>query len=775
MNTCSHQYSAFEESAPFLFRLILCVFCEAACCLPCLPLELFALVFEQHPLLPAFRLNGCGAPLCRPRFRGSAALIGHTEGKAMGNHEEQRHLEQTLAILHEALGRASNLLDSIDGAYRETKFHLAESRGEIDPQEMQHSHLALIQIDRQAAAAAASKAQLEKLLASPYFARVDFAAEGGAEPQPTYIGRFSFSWESRSLISDWRAPVASLFYDFEPGPAFYDAPTGRLDGQLVLKRQFRIEDGRLVYAVDSESSVRDEVLQLELSRTSSSKMRTIVSSIQREQNTIIRDERPGTLVIQGVAGSGKTSIALHRIAYLLYRQKERLTSKSVVVLSPNRVFGDYIAGVLPELGEEPVGERSLFDVAANLLQGVAKVQPPRSFVDDADDAWRERARFKSTRAFAQQADEYARRAAEGIFQACDLRIGRRTVSAAWLAERFDGYGNLPLDERLDLLAGDALAQAASGTFGRDRDALPKRREVRAQLSRMLRDKSPLALYRRFFKDIGRPDMFCPPAAGTVEWEDAYPLILFRAAFAGDEEFRDVKHLVIDEMQDLSTIQHMVVARLFPCDKTVLGDCNQLVDDRESLTLEEVAACYPGARTTSLMRSYRSTFEIARLAARVKPVAGLEAVERHGEEPRFVPCRDTRDVLSRVDEAIRAFRQGGRRTLGIIHKSDALARRYAELIACEHEVDFAGEDSTTFSDGVTVCSVKMAKGLEFDEVVLLDADAAQYAAPADRNLLYVAVTRAMHKLTVLYRAEPSPFFGLGANARKPPVRAASEDS
>lgn len=678
----------------------------------------------------------------------------------MGNPEEQQHLEQTLDILHEALERASNLLAGIDGAYLETKFHLAERRGEIDPQEMQHSHLALIEMDRQAATAAASKEQLEKLLVSPYFARVDFAVEGdgAGEAKPTYIGRFSFSWGNQSLISDWRAPVASLFYDFEPGLAYYDAPTGRLEGQLVRKRQFRIEDGRLVYAVDSETSVRDEVLQLELSRTSSSKMRTIVSSIQREQNAIIRDERPGTLVIQGVAGSGKTSIALHRIAYLLYRQKERLTSKSVVILSPNQVFGDYIAGVLPELGEEPVGERSLFDVAVELLQGVAKVQSPRSFVDDADDAWRERARFKSARDFAQLADEYARHAVASIFEASDLRLGRRMVSAAWLAERFAGYGNLPIDERLDLLAGDALAEAAAGTFGRDRDALPKRREVRVQLTRMLRDKNPLALYRRFFKDAGCPDMFRAPAAGTVEWEDAYPLILFRAAFAGDEEFRDVKHLVIDEMQDLTAVQHLVVARLFPCDKTVLGDCNQLVDDRDGLTLDEVAAFYPGARTTSLMRSYRSTYEITQLAARVKPVDGLEAVERHGDEPRFVACCDTREVLAQVNEAIRAFQQGGRRTLGIIHKSEALARRYAELIACEHEIHFAGEESTTFSDGVTVCSIKMAKGLEFDEVVLLDADATQYATPADRNLLYVAITRAMHKLTVLHRAAPSPFFG-----------------
>lgn len=179
------------------------------------------------------------------------------------------------------------------------------------------------------------------------------SAEGetAAARQITYLGRFALTWENQALISDWRSPVAALFYDFEPGPAAFEAPAGRREGTLALKRQISIEEGQLRYAVELRSSVRDEVLATVLGRTSDAKMHGYrLLHPAREQNAVIRDEAPGTLIIQGVAGSGKTSIALHRVAYLLYRQKERLTSQSVAILSPSRVFSDYISGVLPGAG-----------------------------------------------------------------------------------------------------------------------------------------------------------------------------------------------------------------------------------------------------------------------------------------------------------------------------------------------------------------------------------------------------------------------------------------
>lgn len=708
---------------------------------------------------------------------------------------ERAHLAAVLGQVRAAVARSGALAARTEESHREAGAQLAASRGELAPEEAHLSAFELNRLDVQAAVAARSHRRLEKLLASPYFARVDFLdgddADGGASgaagpgadgadsdasagpdaggtvpgggaPEVTYIGRFAFTWENKAVVSDWRSPVAALFYDFEPGPAAFQAPAGERCGTLVRKRQVAVEEGRLVYAVDSSSSVRDEVLAQALSRSSDAKMHDIVASIQREQNAVIRDEAPGTLVIQGVAGSGKTSIALHRVAYLLYRQKERLSSQSVAILSPSRVFSDYISGVLPELGEEPVRSWSLHELASLLLEGIAKVAPARSFADEADAVRAERAQVKGTEKFAQSLAAWldGQLAAGGaLFEPHDLPVGGDVAEAAWLAERFSAYAPVPFEERLGLVAGDALELAHGKTFGRYAHAMPTRRELRSRLLRMMRAKNPLALYRRFLADTGRSALLKMAAKGTVEWEDAFPLVLCAWAFRGSDGFAaaaPVRHLVIDEMQDLSPAAHEAVSRLFRCDKTLLGDANQLVDGRVAAPPETVAAHYVGARVVRLMTSYRSTFEITELARRVLPVGGLVAVERHGDEPRFVRCGDTAGVLAAVDAAVERWRAAGRRTLGIIAKSDFLAARYAELIGRVHEVALITDETDTYPGGIVVTSVRLAKGLEFDEAVLLDADGRQYATEADRHLLYVAVTRAMHGLTILYRDESSPF-------------------
>ena len=572
--------------------------------------------------------------------------------------EEQAHLDEVLGAVRAAVDRARGLAERTEASHREAGAQLAASRGELAPEEAHLSAYELNRMDAQAALAHRSRGRLEKLLDSPYFARVDFvegeegasssagSAEGetAAARQITYLGRFALTWENQALISDWRSPVAALFYDFEPGPAAFEAPAGRREGTLALKRQISIEEGQLRYAVDSSSSVRDEVLATVLGRTSDAKMHDIVSSIQREQNAVIRDEAPGTLIIQGVAGSGKTSIALHRVAYLLYRQKERLTSQSVAILSPSRVFSDYISGVLPELGEEPVRQWSLHDLAALLLEGITKVAPPVSAADEADPVRAARAAAKGTEAFAASLTAWlgaqlgekgsgdGKVAASELFEPRDLAVGGDVAEASWLAERFAAYAPVPFDERLDLIAGDALELAHGKTFGRYVHTMPTRRELRGRLLRMMRAKNPLALYKRFLADTGQSALFKAPAKGVVEWEDAFPVVLCALAFAGPDGFAPtsaVRHLVIDEMQDLTPVQHEAISRLFRCDRTILGDVNQLVDGRAVSAPETVAAHYPGARVVRLMTSYRSTSEITELAARVMPVAGLVAVQRHG--------------------------------------------------------------------------------------------------------------------------------------------------
>lgn len=203
--------------------------------------------------------------------------------------------------------------------------------------------------------------RLKRMLDSPFFGRVDFIYDGDDEAETFHIGIGNFS-EKRGgipLIYDWRAPVSGLFYDYDRGPASYEAPSGRMHGEISSKWQYKIRGGRMIYEFESDMKIDDDILKQELGTNSDTQLKNIVRTIQKEQNAIIRNTKDQVLVIQGAAGSGKTSVALHRIAYLLYHDRENLRSSNILVLSPNSVFSDYISHILPELGEENIREMSL--------------------------------------------------------------------------------------------------------------------------------------------------------------------------------------------------------------------------------------------------------------------------------------------------------------------------------------------------------------------------------------------------------------------------------
>ncbi|WPP48753.1 helicase domain-containing protein [Catalinimonas niigatensis] len=205
----------------------------------------------------------------------------------------------------------------------------------------------------QGESAIVARRKLTKLSETPYFGRIDFAQNGRTKRLPIYIGMYSFIGGTPDTypIYDWRAPVSSMFYDFELGKAWYETPAGTVNGTIELRRQYRIRKGRMEYVIENSVNIQDDLLQRELSQASDDKMKQIVATIQRDQNAIIRNETSPVMIIQGVAGSGKTSIAIHRIAFLLYRFRDTIRSNDMLIISPNKVFADYISNVLPELGE----------------------------------------------------------------------------------------------------------------------------------------------------------------------------------------------------------------------------------------------------------------------------------------------------------------------------------------------------------------------------------------------------------------------------------------
>ncbi len=670
--------------------------------------------------------------------------------------DEIAHLEFIKGKLDDAIKQADESVEQLEKEYMDTKQYMVQYRGEVDPREMFQNELALKRVDNLGAFAVKIRNQLNKLLDSPYFARIDFREASRETPAPFYIGRFAFGHDNELLISDWRSPVASMFYDCEVGSAGYDAPAGRISGELTRKRQFKIKNGEMEYVLESSVGVQDDILQRELSHTSNEKMKSIIATIQKEQNLIIRNEKAGTLLIQGVAGSGKTSIALHRIAYLLYRFKDKLSAENMTILSPNKVFGDYISNVFPELGEDPIDEMSFAEIAGAQLKDVIKFEPDKDPFETDDPKWAERIRFKSTLNFLKIMDEYLARMPETIFEPSDYTFDRFSVHSEWIQSRFTAYHRHPVKRRLQMIADDILDRfELENLMG---GPLPKDRTISKSLTAMLKTKNTLALYKDFYKRMNIADKFVMPAKETLEWSDVYPFLYFHAAFEGLPESKIVRHLVIDEMQDYTPVQYAVINILFKCQKTILGDFGQFINPHHLHTLEDLQKLYEDAELVELNKSYRSTYEIITFAKRIQNVTSLEAAPRHGAAPDLIYCRNGEEELGRIKEKIDLFLDSENVTLGIIMKTNGAAKALYEVLSRNYEAQLISPESETFVNGISITSIQMSKGLEFDAVIIPAVNNDNYSSEYDRRLLYIACTRAMHQLSLTYTGELTRLIG-----------------
>jgi DNA helicase-2/ATP-dependent DNA helicase PcrA len=608
----------------------------------------------------------------------------------------------------------------------------------------------------QGAAGIAARRKLTKLRESPYFGRIDFVQDGKTHRLPIYIGVHSFIPQAPNSypIYDWRAPVSSMFYDFELGQAWYQTPGGQINGNITLRRQFRIRQGKMAYMIEHAVNIQDEVLQKELSQTSDDKMKNIVATIQRDQNAIIRNERSSVLIIQGVAGSGKTSIAIHRIAFLLYRYRDEIKSSDVLIISPNKVFADYISNVLPELGEANIPELGMDELAEDLLGSPfvfqTFLQQVFATLTHTDNALRDRIQFKSTPEFVNSLNRYFVYLENHWLSIGDIRVGCITVPASFIQEKFNTLQRVPLLNRMPQVIREvqqyvrtAVARKLTGH---------EKSQVYNQLSGTSRNTNVLDLYRNFYAWLGREDLFYMHG-NVLEYADVFPLIYCKIRLEGMQPYHHVKHLVVDEMQDYTPIQYAVLSRLFPGKKTILGDASQVVSPYRS-TAADIEKVFPQADVVKLTQSYRSTWEITHFALNIKPNPDLIAIKRHGPEPVVKGFTRPEEEGEEIKLMIERFRSSDHRMMAILCKTPRQAKELHALLDAP-DVYILTEESTHFKEGVVITTIPLAKGLEFDEVVVPFASATHYHTESDRNLLYVACTRAMHQLTLTYANEKSP--------------------
>lgn len=627
------------------------------------------------------------------------------------------------------------------------QFHqyLVDYKGEIDPHEMFiNSRL----LDQQQLAETVSGKQLirlEKQKSNPYFTRVDFLYDGEQSVDKIYVGPFSFATEEQGLlIYDWRAPIASIFYDYDLGEAQFQTPAGAASGEIKRKRQIKFKDGMIDFVVESDTTVFDEVLQNELRQQRGGKMSNIISTIQKEQNQVIRDSRSKDMIIQGVAGSGKTSIALHRIAFLLYHFRDRITSDQVMILSPNRTFSRFIAQVLPELGEEPVTEWTI-DEFGQEISGVtktsARLQEIESLYLDNQSRFSKRVSYLSSKRCVEDLNDYLREIEK--FTPQPLTIGEYEYDTEYILKRYKAYRKKSIFQRFQLIAEDILENLRSRPFQ------PKRKPTKSQLvnrmKKMFKYKSSAKLYADFLTEQG---FFF---SKELSYSDLFPIIYIRLFMEGVDEFSKIRYLIIDEMQDYTPIQYEVFKKMFNCPILLIGDFTQSLTSVNEMNLAEIQRYYPNAQSIFLTKSYRSTFEIISSAKKLINDQTIEPVLRHGMVPEQIFVDSEQEEISVIIKRVDDLKKKDLSSIAVITKTVKRGNEWLERLRDQEiNCELLADDSVDLQGKLTVCPLVQSKGLEFDAVIIVDADETTYPGKLGKQQLFVAATRAMHALYFLQR-------------------------
>ena len=439
--------------------------------------------------------------------------------------KELSYFETTLAHLRKAKSTLTNEIVDKDGSYKDLQKYMVDYNAELDKFEVYDYLQTLNMIDKQGFAKVIERSQIEKLIDSPYFGRFDFVYEGDSdeEAQAFYIGRFGFQTDDgETLIYDWRASVCHMYYEFELGPAFYEAMGRHIDGELVKKRQIKIEQSEFKYVLNSSLTIQDEVLQQTLNAQTNEKMKTIVTSIQREQNQIVRNETAYNVVIKGVAGSGKTAVALHRIAYYLYKFRDTLRAERIFILSPNKVFGDYISTVLPELGEQPIRSFTIDELTANLLPSTVTFTPfeleTKAILENPMSKLANRAKVKANFGFVEALQSFLQHLDTTLLKNESIQIAETAFTADYLQGRFVQYRKEPVITRLELMADDIIA-VLKAKWGRDKKH-PSKGEIGKRLKKRLNYTSAFEIYKAFIEHYAPGQIRF--VKKNFEFNDVYP-------------------------------------------------------------------------------------------------------------------------------------------------------------------------------------------------------------------------------------------------------------
>ncbi|CAM3789826.1 RNA polymerase recycling motor HelD [Mesobacillus thioparans] len=670
---------------------------------------------------------------------------------------------------------------------------------------------------------------LSQLRFSPYFGRVDFKEVGESEAEKIYLGIASLmdEQEENFLVYDWRAPISGLYYDYSPGPAQYETETETIKGEMELKRQFVIKGGKIKAMFETGVTIGDEMLQEVLGNNADTQMKTIVATIQKEQNQIIRNDSSSLVVVQGVAGSGKTSAAMQRIAYLLYRYRNIISSENIMLFSPNPLFNSYVATVLPELGEENMQQATFQEYLLSRFGAEYELEDPFEQMEyllaaEKDESRQERVegiRFKASLEFKGLLDRYAERLSRDTLVFRNLTLKKRMIiSKHEIAHYYDSLEkNISIPNRIQMvkewllkeLKKKAKAEQSQEWVEKEIQFLDKEDYLESykqsqkkqgeaddtfhdyereekwlselvvkrrfkplfNLVKKLKFINNKAIFINFFKDVSIQaettpanwSSICDQTVSSLErksirYEDATPFLYLQDLIEGRKSNTSIRHVFIDEAQDYTPFQFAYIKMLFPYSKmTLLGDINQAIYSGPTgapTIFAEAALDFGEKETYKLTKTYRSTRQIVEFTRElIKGGNLIEPFNRNGPKPGIVNSCEQIEHIRTTIELIADLKEKGHKNIAIICKTAAESKDAFESIRESHDARLIEKGTLTFENGINVVPTYLAKGIEFDAVIIFDSSS--YTRDEERKLLYTACTRAMHELYILSRGEFSP--------------------
>lgn len=744
---------------------------------------------------------------------------------------EQHHLEQVVKEVRKAEEKASGTIENakrdvkgLSKQFNDIHMNTTTYSGMMDTAMSVRAQQQMLDERENSWQHAADRlSTLKRLEAKPYFARIDFLEKGAQKPETIYIGLASFSDRpDHFLVYDWRAPISSIYYDGKLGPVTYETPVGKQEVDVRLKRQFQIEDGTIVTLYDTDEAVTDQMLLSALGTHSSTKMKSIVTTIQKTQNEIIRDAKDELLFVQGSAGSGKTAAVLQRVAWLLYRYRGNLTASQVVLFSPNQLFNDYIDQVLPELGEHNMVQMTYFQYVNRRVPRLhvqtlqQRFESSQAAVDqNINRLLTSLSSFKAVGAYARALGQRGLRFRNLMFHGKPFFTKEQIKTIYYSFNRNYNLGNRldatkdALDHQLRSRVGGAMrskwAEAAVQSLSKEQmDAMMNNRPREFESDKqeynfyakqiVLKEFAPIhrairhnmwininAQYLLFLKalpkmvDLQKFDLTEQQWVAFIEKTtqdlkerqiSAVGISIYLYLYdllTGKRGERDIRYVFVDEVQDYDAFQLAYLKFSFPNARfTLLGDLNQAIftGANSRQLLRQLGTMFDPEKTkvVQLTKSYRSTKQITDFTKHIlKDGEKIEAFERQGKRPSIYQLTNLNDAVAQVVAVLKDY-QEQHDAVAIIGKTLADSEQIYQLLAEQGvKANLIRTENQRLVDGVLVVPSYLAKGLEFDAVIVWDANDQKYHGDSERQLLYTICSRAMHDLTIVSVGQASQLF------------------